>query len=214
MFNQEMVVMNVGDAINKLLPEIKLGSKFSELFALTKPSIEFNFDTIIPSKNACLTFQSKRELSTHKNVILQGPILMVQDDVALLNAETLRVSSKRLVRVAGIKMKESDCDHTVIFYHTNLTIPEPNSEAKQLTDLVYDMGPSLMPKQDQQAGQTYLQAIGDKTILVIDTKRLLQLCQNPSLDMTEAVGMLQHLYAAYDTLTKKYKLNKVKAQLE
>jgi len=214
MFNRETMVISVGDAINKLLPEIKLGSKFSELFALTKPSIEFNFDTIIPSKNAYLTFQSKRELSNHKNVILEGPILMVQDGIALLNAETLHVSSKRLVGVADVKMKESNCDHTVIFDHTNLTIPEPNSEAKQLTDLVYDMGPSLMPKQDQQASQTCLQAIGDKTVLVIDTKRLLQLCQNPSLDMAEAVGMLQHLYEAYDAIIEKYKLNKVKARLE
>jgi len=114
------------------------------------------------------------------------------------------------VRVAGID-PQSDSDHSVIFDYSKLKIPEPNSEAKQLTNLLYDMGPSLMSKQDQQVGQTCFQAIGYKTVLGIDTKKLIQQCQNPSLDVAEVTEMLQNLFAVYDGIIEKYQLNKVNA---
>ena len=207
MFNREIVVMNVGNAINKLLPEIKVGSKFSNSFALAKPAIEFTFDNVILNHSICFTFHSKRELSRQRNVMLEGPIHMVQDDIAILNAETLNISSIQLVKFGNVDLHDSN--HCVVFDHAKLKIPEPNSDSKELTDLVYDMGPSFMPKQSQQASQTSFQALGDKTVLVIDAKRLMQVCQNPSTDVAEAVGILQCLYAAYDRLIENYQLYKV-----
>ena len=101
--------------------------------------------------------------------------------------------------------QEQFLNGTILIYQTHLTL------ILKLPTWHY---PFCKNNYDHQDSQTDIEALGTKTILIIDLiidrKKLIQLSHNPRV---EAIEMLQHVHSVYDQLIEKYGLQKVDMKL-
>ena len=216
MFDQATVVVNVGNAIKQLLPDIHVGySKLADYFSIEKPKMELTFDNVKTYQNAVFAFSIKQS-STKDNIVIQGQIKLLQGETVAVFLGGIRKqigthdndSSLGLVNILSQMEKEREMmmqlEKTELQLHK--VQMELEYEAGKVDDLVHSMIPSFVAKQLRQ-GRTATKLPRDKTILSSDIKGFTVLCQDCTAH--EVVEMLKTLYTLYDNLIEQYKVYKV-----
>lgn len=219
MFDQATVLVNVGNTIKRLIPDIHLGnSKLGDYFNIIQPELELTFDNIKTYQNAVFAFSPRS--STEPNIVIQGQIKLVQGETMAVFLGGIRKpkgannnhASLGLVNMHFEMQKEREM--MVQLEETEIKLrrvqTELEYEAGKVDNLVHSMLPNFVVKQLSQ-GKKAVKVPGDKTILSSDIKGFTVLCQDCSPH--EVVEMLTKLYTLYDKLIEKHEVYKVHDQV-
>ena len=218
LFDRTAVVVNIGDTIKKLIPDIRLGfSKLTDHFSIIKPEMELTFDNVKTYQNAVFAFCPQMvHSSMEHNIIIQGQIKLLHREAMAVFLGGIRKAkgadnnhaSLGLVNMHFEMQKEREM--MVQLEQTELELKkvqeELEYEALKVEDLVHSMLPNFVVKQLSQ-GKKAVNVPGDKTILSSDIKGFTVLCQDCTAH--EVVEMLTKLYTLYDKLIEKHKVYKV-----
>lgn len=82
-FDQTTVVMNIGNTIKRLFPDIQLGnSKLADHLTIVKPEMDLTFDNLKTYQNAVFAFSPKiGQTSTEHDFVIQGRIKLLQGEM-------------------------------------------------------------------------------------------------------------------------------------
>ena len=216
-FDQTTLVLNIGNNIKKLFPDIRVGySKLVNYLSIAKPEMKLTFDNIKTYQNAVFSFIPQVSKTLTEDKCIQGRIKLLQgetmavflgemkesindhdtDPVSLDSANVYSEMKKEREMMTQLEETEIELQKVQV---------QLEYEAGKVNSLIHSMLPSFVVEQLQS--KKAIKISGDKPILSSDIKGFTVLCQDCSAN--EVVEMLKQLYTLYDNLIEKYKLHKV-----
>ena len=219
-FDQTTLVLNIGNTIEKLFPDIRVGySKLANYLSIAKPEMELTFDNIKTYQNAVFSLiPQDGKTFTKDNFCIQGRIKLLQGETmaVFLGGMEESITSDHDATLVSLGLDDAHSEmHKEREMMTQLEETEIKLqkvqveleiEAGKVNSLMHSMLPSFVIQQFQKSKKA-VKLSGDKTILSSDIKGFTVLCQDCSAN--EVVEMLKQLYTMYDNLIEKHELYKV-----